>query len=83
MLRTSLASISGNRRKGPDLDPSERGFLLGLSAGGATPSKIFTNIASQNLLRDQPLPLPPNESIKSHNLEPAVQIYYQYVIIDI
>ena len=41
MLRTPLASISGNRPKGRDLHPHERGFLLGLSAGGATPSKIF------------------------------------------
>lgn len=41
MLRTPLASISGNRPKGPDLQPYERGFLLGLSAGGSTPSKIF------------------------------------------
>ena len=30
-----------NRPKGPDLHPHERGFLLGLSAGGSTPSKIF------------------------------------------
>ena len=41
MLRAPLASISGNRPKGPDLHPHERGFLLGLSAGGLTPSKIF------------------------------------------
>ena len=41
MLRTPLASISGNRPKGADLHPHERGFLLGLTAGGSTPSKIF------------------------------------------
>lgn len=41
MLRAPLASISGNRPRGPELHPHERGFLLGLSAGGATPSKIF------------------------------------------
>ena len=41
MIRTPLAPISGNRLKGPDLQPSERGFLLRLNAGGSTPSKIF------------------------------------------
>ncbi len=41
MNRTPLAPISGNRLKGRDLRPDERGFLLGLSAAGVTPSKIF------------------------------------------
>ena len=41
MLQTPLASISSNRSKGPDLHPHKRGFLLGLTAGDATPSKIF------------------------------------------
>ena len=49
-------------QKGPGLHPHKGGFLLELSAGGATPLKVFRHIASLNPLRDKVLPLPLNES---------------------
>ena len=34
MLRTPLATISGNRARGKELSPYQRGFLVGQAAQG-------------------------------------------------
>ena len=43
MIRTPLASISGNRRRGPELTPYQRGIINGAYRSGATPTYIAHN----------------------------------------
>ena len=40
MLRTPLGSISGNRRRGPELTPYKRGLISGAYRYGVTPKYI-------------------------------------------
>ena len=43
MIRTPLASISGNRNRGPELTPFQRGVINGAYRSGATPTYIAHN----------------------------------------
>ena len=43
MIRAPLASISGNRRRGPELTPYQRGIINGAYRSGATPTYIAHN----------------------------------------
>jgi transposase len=40
MLRTALAPISGNRRRGPELSPYQRGIICGAVLSGSTTAEL-------------------------------------------